>query len=127
MRLLLCIIFLCGLSAANAQLIFKNTNLEKAYISKFVVNQNQTQLFVRTNTKETLLASWNKIPSNTISREGQNQFQMTAVLQEKGVTITFEVQYSLYRKTNKHIGYIKTKFIYSDKRPIKITEDYFST
>jgi len=110
----------------NAQLVFNCTKVEKCNISKFIVSQNETKLFVVVNNKETLLTSWNKTPSNIKSKEGQSQFKMTVFQQDKGVKITYEIQYSLFRKTNKHLGHIKTIYSYLDTRPSKITEDYFN-
>jgi hypothetical protein len=126
MKSIYSLLFLFVAFNANAQLVFKSTNVEKCNISKFIVSQNETQLFVVVNNKETLLTSWNKTPSNIKSKEGQSQFKMTVVQQEKGVKITYEIQYSLFRKTNKHLGYIKTIYSYLDTRPSKITEDYFN-
>jgi hypothetical protein len=126
MKTIQSLFFLFLAFTVNAQLVFKNTNVEKSNISKFSVSQEETQLFVTKNNREILLASWKKVPRNTNSKEGQNQFKMTVVRHENEIKITHEIQYSLYRKTNKHIGYIKSTFHYLDKRPAKITEDYFS-
>ena len=126
MKSIYSLLFLFIAFIVNAQLVFNCTKVEKCNISKFIVSQNETKLFVVVNNKETLLTSWNKTPSNIKSKEGQSQFKMTVVQQEKGVKITYEIQYSLFRKTNKHLGYIKTIYSYLDTRPSKITEDYFN-
>lgn len=110
---------------ANAQLIFINSKSNNN-ITKFIVSQDKTELYVWVEKKEILLSSWNKVPANSSSQKGQNQFKMIVVEQKKGVKITYEIQYSLFRKTNKHLGYIKTTYSYLDTRPSKITEDYFN-
>ena len=118
--------FLLVAFTVNAQLVFKNANVEKSNISKFSVSQEETKLFKTIDNKETLVATWNQTPSNTTNNEGQNKYKLIVFQQDKEVKITYEIHYSLYRKTNKHIGYIKSTFHYLDKRPTKITEDYFS-
>jgi len=119
------VFFLVMSFTANAQLVFKNSKSNNN-ITKFIVSQDKTELYAWVENKEILLSSWNKVPANSSSQKGQNQFKMIVVEQKKGVKITYEIQYSLFRKTNKHLGYIKTTYSYLDARPSKITEDYFN-
>lgn len=120
------LLFLLSFSIANAQLVFKNSNFNSNSISKFIVSQNETQLYSFSDNKELMIANWNKVPINTKSKEVQNQFKMIVTKVDKEVRIKYEIQYSLYRKTNKYVGYIKTTYVYPDKKPTKTTEDYFT-
>lgn len=120
------ILFLFMSVTVNAQLVFKNSNSKVNGITKFIVSQNETQLYSFSDSKELLIANWNKVPINIKSKEDQNQFKMIVTKVDKEAKITYEIQYSLYRKTNKYVGYIKATFVYSDKNTTKITEDYFT-
>lgn len=122
----LVILFLLFSFTTNAQLVFKNSNTKVNGISKFIVSQNETKLYSLSHNKEVLMASWNNVPTNSKSREGQNQFKMTVIREDKEAKMTYEIQYSLYRKTNQHVGYIRSTYVYFDKKPTKITEDYFT-
>ena len=121
----LVILFLLISFTANAQLVFKNSNTKANGISKFIVSQNETKLYSLSHNKEVLVASWNNVPTNSKSKEGQNQFKMTVTWEDKEARITYEIQYSLYRKTNQHVGHIRSTYVYFDKKPTRTTEDYF--
>ena len=111
---------------ANAQLVFKNSNPNANNISKFMVSQTKTEIFAIVNNKEILFGSWDKVPTNSSSEEGQNQYKIIVTKEDKVAKRIYEIQYSLYRKTNKYVGYIRSTFVYFDKRPTKIIEDYFT-
>jgi hypothetical protein len=110
----------------NAQLIFKNSNSDANTITKFIVKESKTELYGLVNGKETLLATSNKVPVSFSSEDGQNQYKLTVTNVDKVAIRSYEIQYSLYRQTNKRVGYIKSTFEYFDKRSKTIIEDYFT-
>ena len=59
--------------------------------------------------------------------DGKTKFKMIVESVDNVAKRIFEISYTHYRQTNYYLGYIKATYIYHDKRPAKVLEEYYET
>ncbi len=117
---------LTGLSA-QAQIKFWNTN-PTSNMPKFeVVWGEKTTIFSKVGRDVKPLYVFNKTAQQTFNGDGRTKYQMTVASTDNVAKRTFEISYTHHRQTNNYLGYIKATYVYHDKRPTKVLEEYFET
>lgn len=125
MRFLI-IFLLLGLTT-QAQIKFWNTN-PTSNMPKFeVVWGEKTTIFSKVGGDVKPLYVFNKTAQQTFNGDGRTKYQMTVTSTDKVAKRTFEISYTHHRQTNNYLGYIKATYVYFDKRPTKVFEEYFET
>ena len=119
-------LLLLGLQA-NAQLKFWNKN-PTSNMPKFEVEyQNKTTIFMKVGYDTKPLYVFNKTAPQVYNGDGRTKYQMNVETSDNIAVRKFEISYTFYRQTNRYLGYIKSTYIYKDKRPTKVVEENFET
>ena len=125
MRFLI-IFLLLGLTT-QAQIKFWNTN-PTSNMPKFeVVWGTKTTIFSKVGGDVKPLYVFNKTAQQTFNGDGRTKYQMTVTSTDNVAKRTFQISYTHHRQTNNYLGYIKATYVYFDKRPTKVFEEYFET
>ena len=125
MRFLI-IFLLLGLTT-QAQIKFWNTN-PTSNMPKFeVVWGTKTTIFSKVGGDVKPLYVFNKTAQQTFNGDGRTKYQMTVISNDNVAKRTFQISYTHHRQTNNYLGYIKATYVYFDKRPTKVFEEYFET
>jgi hypothetical protein len=120
------VLFLITLSA-QAQIKFWNTNPTSNF-PMFVVNWGEkTTIYTKVNTETKPMYMFNKTGIQTFNGDGRTKYEITLESTDKVAKRTFKISYTHYRQTNNYLGYIKATFVYFDKRPTKVYEEYYET
>lgn len=118
--------FFIGITA-QSQIKFWNTN-PTSNMPKFeVVWGEKTTIFSKVGYDVKPLYVFNKTAQQTFNGDGRTKYQMTVSSSDAVAKRTFEISYTHHRQTNIYLGYIKATYVYHDKRPTKILEEYFET
>ena len=112
-----------GLSA-QAQLTFLN-NKQEANSTKFEIKDGKTYLYVRKGYEVVVGHSWSKVPVLYDSADRMSKYKMTVTSRDNVANRTFEFHYTLYRDTQKYVGYLKQTIDFHDSRATKVVEDNF--
>lgn len=111
----------------QAQLKFWNTN-PTSNMPKFeVIWGEKTTIFSKVGNEVKPLYAFNKTAQQTFNGDGRTKYQMTVSSTDNVAKRTFEISYTHHRQTNNYLGYIKATYVYHDKRPTKVLEEYFET
>ncbi|HQV34944.1 MAG: hypothetical protein KA215_02060 [Flavobacterium sp.] len=126
MRYLLIFFLLIGLTT-QAQIKFWNTD-PVSNMPKFeVVWGEKTTIFSKVGGDVKPLYVFNKTAQQTFNGDGRTKYQMTVTSTDNVAKRTFQISYTHHRQTNNYLGYIKATYVYHDKRPTKVLEEYFET
>lgn len=122
--LIACLIFSFQVSA---QLKFWNKDAG-SNMPKFEVEyQTKTTIFMKVGYDVKPLYVFNKTAPQVYNGDGRTKYQMTVETSDNVAKRKFEISYTFYRQTNQYLGYIKATYVYKDKRPTKVFEEYFET
>lgn len=117
---------LLGLTT-QAQIKFWNTD-PVSNMPKFEVVWNEkTTIFSKVGGDVKPLYVFNKTAQQTFNGDGRTKYQMTVTSTDNVAKRTFQISYTHHRQTNNYLGYIKATYVYHDKRPTKVFEEYFET
>ena len=117
---------LLGLTT-QAQIKFWNTD-PTSNMPKFeVVWGEKTTIFSKVGGEVKPLYVFNKTAQQTFNGDGRTKYQMTVTSTDNVAKRTFQISYTHHRQTNNYLGYIKATYVYHDKRPTKVFEEYFET
>ena len=117
---------LLGLTT-QAQIKFWNTD-PTSNMPKFeVVWGEKTTIFSKVGGEVKPLYVFNKTAQQTFNGDGRTKYQMTVTSTDNVAKRTFQISYTHHRQTNNYLGYIKATYLYHDKRPTKVFEEYFET
>jgi hypothetical protein len=126
MKFVLFFFFFIGISA-QSQIKFWNTN-PTSNMPKFeVVWGEKTTIFSKVGGDVKPLYVFNKTAQPTFNGDGRTKYKMKVSSADNVAKRTFEISYTHHRLTNNYLGYIKATYVYLDKRPTKIDEEYFET
>lgn len=111
----------------NAQLKFWNKN-SSSNMPKFEVEyQAKTTIYIKVGYDTKPLYAFNKTALQVYNADGKTKYQMTVETSDNIAVRIFEISYTFYRQTNRYLGFIKATYVYKDKRPTKVLEEYFET
>lgn len=126
MRRVIFIFLLFASVVCNAQLVFKNRD-EKASIPKFIIKDGETEIYNRVGGKVDLFHVFDQVPELYDNRDGKSRYKMTRTFSDNIAKRSFEITYTLYRKTQKFTANIKYTIDFHDQRPTKVLENYFDS
>ena len=92
-----------------------------------VVWGEKTTIFSKVGGDVKPLYVFNKTAQQTFNGDGRTKYQMTVTSTDNVAKRTFQISYTHHRQTNNYLGYIKATYVYHDKRPTKVLEEYFET
>lgn len=125
MKKIILLLFICLKSQAQIQ--FWNTNASSK-MPLFEVEWNKkTTIYTKVGKETKPMYVFNKTAVQTFNDHGKTKYQMTVENSDNIAKRIFEINYTHYRQTNIYLGYIKTTYVYHDKRPTKIVEEKFET
>ena len=110
----------------NAQLVFKNSDVQ-ASIPKFIIKNSKTEIYNKVGGKVNLFCVFDQVPELYDNRDGKSRYRMTRTVSDKVAKRTFEITYTLYRQTQKFTANIRYTIEFHDKRPTKVLENYFES
>lgn len=127
MRITLLIITLFFALSSQAQLQFWNTNATSNMPLFEIKWGEKTTIYSKVGyeTKPTYI--FNKVAPQVYNGDGKTKFKMIVESVDNVAKRIFEISYTHYRQTNYYLGYIKATYIYHDKRPAKVLEEYYET
>ena len=117
---------LLGLTT-QAQIKFWNTDPASTMPKFEVVWNEKTTIFSKVGGEVKPLYVFNKTAQQTFNGDGRTKYQMTVTSTDNVAKRTFQISYTHHRQTNNYLGYIKATYLYHDKRPTKVFEEYFET
>ncbi|WP_396152333.1 hypothetical protein [Flavobacterium sp.] len=117
---------LLGLTT-QAQIKFWNTDPASTMPKFEVVWNEKTTIFSKVGGDVKPLYVFNKTAQQTFNGDGRTKYQMTVTSTDNVAKRTFQISYTHHRQTNNYLGYIKATYVYHDKRPTKVFEEYFET
>lgn len=117
---------LLGLTT-QAQIKFWNTDPASTMPKFEVVWNEKTTIFSKVGGDVKPLYVFNKTAQQTFNGDGRTKYQMTVTSTDNVAKRTFQISYTHHRQTNNYLGYIKATYLYHDKRPTKVFEEYFET
>lgn len=117
---------LLGLTT-QAQIKFWNTDPVSTMPKFEVVWNEKTTIFSKVGGDVKPLYVFNKTAQQTFNGDGRTKYQMTVTSTDNVAKRTFQISYTHHRQTNNYLGYIKATYVYHDKRPTKVFEEYFET
>jgi hypothetical protein len=117
---------LLGLTT-QAQIKFWNTDPASTMPKFEVVWGEKTTIFSKVGGDVKPFYVFNKTAQQTFNGDGRTKYQMTVTSTDNVAKRTFQISYTHHRQTNNYLGYIKATYVYHDKRPTKVLEEYFET
>lgn len=119
------VVLLCGF-LSHAQLVFKNRDAKGA-LPKFIIKNGDTEIYGKLGGKTNLLEVFDQVPEVYDNQDGKSRYKMTKTTSDNIARRTYEINYTLFRQTQKYTAIIKYTIDFHDKRPTKVFNEYFDS
>ncbi|GEM_PF-2616686 len=109
---------------SNAQLVFKNKDVNGA-LPQFIIKNGETAIYGKLGGKSNLLEVFDQVPEIYDNQDGKLRYKMTKTTSDTIARRTYEITYTLFRQTQKYTAVIKYSIDFHDKRATKVFNEQF--
>lgn len=74
-----------------------------------------------------MLELFDQVPEIYDSQDTKSRYKMTKTSSDKIALRKYEINYTLFRQTQKYTAFIKYTIDFHDKRPTKVFNEYFNS